>query len=357
MHSARLYLLIFAVFVVLPVAVGTRRGFAHARHRVGVPADRNPGPEGGYVAISWALRHLPGWFMRLATRVGTAVGYWTLPGQRAHSREYLRLVLGREPTHREGVAHFRAYAEFLLLRLQICDGREPRLRFADGQGDELRALIASKQPALYGTMHVGRSDLVGFFLGDFGGHVHMIRKQVGNSEDTEGLARRYAKSVTFIWINDWSRLILAMNDALRAGHSLAMQCDRPEYSSKLEGFRFLGARRMFPFTIYHLAIMHGLPVVFSYAVPDEADPEVTVVHVLPAYRPRAEVTRQENFAAARAHFQTVLDAVEAQLRRTPYLWFNYTPMNPPCDAAERDAAGTRRARGSVRVLGGMRPAA
>ena len=347
MHSVWFYLLIFAAFVVLPVAAGTRRGFARARLRAGAPADRNPGPEGGYVALSWALRHLPEWFMRLATHVGTAVGYWTLPGQRRHSREYLRLVLGRAPTHREGIAHFQAYAEFLLLRLQICDGREPRLRFADGQGKELRDLIASGQPALYGTMHVGRSDLVGFFLGDFGGHVHMIRKQVGNSEDTEGLARRYAKSVTFIWINDWSRLVLAMNDALREGKSLAMQCDRPEYSSKREGFRFLGARRLFPFTIYHLAVMHGLPVVFSYAVPDEADAEVTVVHVLPVYRPRAGAERAENFAAARTHFQTVLDAVETQLRRTPFLWFNYTPMNPPCTPADREAAGTRR---PVRVM-------
>ena len=267
-------------------------------------------------------------------------------------------MLGREPTRRECRAHFFAYVEFLVLRLQICDGRDPRLCFAAGQGEELRALIASGRPALYGTMHVGRSDLVGFFLGDFGGHVHMIRKRVGNSEDTEGLQRRYARSVTFIWINDWSRLVLAMNDALRAGHSLAMQCDRPEYSSKLEGFQFLGARRLFPFTIYHLAIMHGLPVIFSYAVPDEADPEVTVVHVLPAYRPQPEGGRQEKFAAARTHFQGVLGTVEAQLRRTPYLWFNYTPMNPPCDAPDPAvAAGRRFARRSAGAVGGMRPAA
>ncbi len=137
--------------------------------------------------------------------------------------------------------------------------------------------------------------------------------------------------MTFIWINDWSRLVLAMNDALRAGHSLAMQCDRPEYSSKLEGFEFFGARRMFPFTIYHLAIMHGLPVIFSYAVPDEADPEITVVHMPPMFHPQPDSgSRAENFAAAHAHFQTVLATVEPQLRRTPYLWFNFTPMNPPC---------------------------
>ena len=356
MHSTGFYLLVFAVFVALPIAVGTRRGFARAR-RQGGPVDRNPGPEGGYVLLSWALRRLPGWFMRMVMQTGTTFGYWTLPGQRAHSREYLRLVFGREPTHGECRAHFFAYVEFLILRLQICEGREPRLRFAEGQGDELRAWIASGKPALYGTMHVGRSDLVGFFLGDFGGHVHMIRKQVGNSEDTAGLARRYAKSVTFIWINDWSRLVLAMNDALRAGKSLAMQCDRPEYSSKREGFQFLGARRSFPFTIYHLAIMHGLPVIFSYAVPDEADPEVTVVHVLPMYQPRLAADRQENFAAARTHFQAVLNAIEAQLRHTPYLWFNYTPMNPPCAGPEHPSAGRRAEGRPLRALGGMRPAA
>ncbi len=356
MHSTGFYLLIFVVFVVLPVAVGTRRGFARARRR-GASGDRNPGPEGGYVLLSWALRHLPRWFMRLVMEVGTTIGYWTLPGQRACSREYLRLVLGREPTHRECRAHFFAYVEFLILRLQICDGREPRLRFAEGQGDELRAWIASGKPALYGTMHIGRSDLVGFFLGDFGGHVHMIRKQVGNSEDTQGLARRYSKSVTFIWINDWSRLVLAMNDALRAGHSLAMQCDRPEYSSKREGFEFLGARRLFPFTIYHLAIMHGLPVIFSYAVPDESDPEITVVHVLPLFRPQAEADRQENFAAARTHFQFVLNVIEAQLRRTPYLWFNYTPMNPPCTGPDRHTAGQQAVGRTVSPIGGMRPVA
>ena len=170
----------------------------------------------------------------------------------------------------------------------------------------------------------------------------MIRKQVGNSEDTRRLAQRFARSVTFIWINDWSRLILAMNDALRAGHSLAMQCDRPEYSSKHEGFRFLGERRVFPFTIYHLAIMHQMPVVLSYAVPRADKPEVTVVHVPPMFHPRPESTRTENFLAARAHFQSFLDEIETLLKQQPYLWFNFTAMNPPCAP---EAAGTGFVRG------------
>ena len=245
--------------------------------------------------------------------------------------------------------HIRAYTDYLILRLGICNGEEPKVRFAPGQGDDLRASLAGKKAALYGTMHLGHSDLIGFYLGQLGGRVHMVRKKVGNSEDIDRLAERYGQSVSFIWINDWSRLVLAMNDALRAGCSLALQCDRPEYSSKKEGFEFFGERRLFPFTIYHLSIMHGLPVVMSFAVPAEEDPMVTEVHVLPLFHPQpGQEHRAENFAAARGHFQEFLRRLETQLRRTPFEWFNFTPLNPRC--AEEEGAAERG--GGRRMLAG-----
>lgn len=335
MPPLTLYLLLFGAFAVLPTAVGAWRGFARARRGGRLPdTDRNPGPEGGYALAAWALTHVPGWFMRGAMVVGSTVAWATLLCQRANSRRYLRLALGRAPSAGEVWRHFHTYTEYFVLRLRICQGKEPRLAFAPGEGDELRAFLATKHPALYGTMHVGHSDLLGFLLVTLGGHVHMVRKQVGNSEDVGWLAKRYAGSVSFVWINDWSRLVLAMNDALRDGHSLAMQCDRPEYSSKLEEFSFLGQRMLFPFTIYHLAVMHGLPVVLSYAVSGEDDPESVVVHMMPMFHPRAgHAHRTENFAAAHAHFQAFLARLETQLRRTPFVWFNFTPMNPPRNAA------------------------
>lgn len=331
MNPMKLSLLVVA-FVVLPVAVGTWRGFARARgRRRGAPVDRNPGPDGSYRLIGWALRHMPGWFNRAGMDIGTSIAWATLPRQRGYSREYLRLALGHEPTVREVWTHIRTYTEYLILRLGICEGEEPKVRFAEGHGDELRACLAEGRAILYGTMHVGHSDLLGFLLGNLGGRAHMVRKKVGNSDDIDRLASRYAGSVSFIWINDWSRLILAMNDALRSGCSLAMQCDRFEYSSKRAGFDFFGRRLLFPFTIYHLAIMHGLPVALSYAVSAEGEPESIVVHMAPMFRPRpGHEHREENFAAAHAHFQGFLALIEAQLRRTPYLWFNFTPMNPPC---------------------------
>jgi predicted LPLAT superfamily acyltransferase len=312
---------------------GALRLARERRRRLERAGDRNPGPEGSAAMIGWSLQNMPGWFNRAALRVSAFIAQWTLHRQRACSREYLRLILGREPSQREVWTHFFAFGTYLILRVQVCHGRtEPRLRFAESDGDDLRARIHSGGATLYGTMHLGHSDLVGFFLGQLGERVYIVRKQVGNSEDTERLARLYAQHVSFIWINDWSRLVLAMNDALREGRSIGLQCDRLEYSSKRESFQFLGERRLMPFTIYHLAIMHGFPVSMSFAVPDEEDPQTTVVHMQPLFHPRADLGRQENFEAARVHFQQYLDRVEAQLRRTPYLWFNFTPINPPASA-------------------------
>ena len=341
MRSAGLYVFAFIFLVVLPVAIGTWRGFARAR-RGGV-SERNPGPEGGYGWIAFSLRHMPGWFNRIGMDIGAWIAWATLPSQRACSRQYLRLALGREPSARDVWRHFRAYTEYFIQRLKICAGGEPDIRFAAGEGDELRAWIGQGRAALYGTMHIGHSDLLGFLMANIGGHVHMVRKKVGNSDDVGWLAKRYAGGVSFIWINDWSRLVLAMNDALRAGCSLAMQCDRAEYSSKLEPFDFFGRRLLFPFTIYHLGIMHGLPVGLSYAVSPEEEPGAVIVHMPPMFHPRpGHEQRAENFAAARVHFQAFLALVERQLRRTPYVWFNFTPMNPPC-TDEGNATPRRRA--------------
>jgi predicted LPLAT superfamily acyltransferase len=294
------------------------------------PADaRNPGPAWGHAFIGFCLEHMPGWFNRGGLKFGAWLCMKLMPPQRRASREYLRAVLGREPTTHEVWQHFHAFAQYLFLRLEIAHGRTPRLRSAPGEDHkELFTFAASGQPALYGTLHVGHSDLLGYFLGHLGAKLHMVRKRVRNSEDTERLAQRYGGSITYLWINSWNERVFATNDALRAGRSVAMQCDRIEYSAKRETFRFLGAQRQMPFTIYHLAIMHGLPVVFAYAVADAHDPGASLISALPIFRPRTDATRQENFAAARAHFQTVLDRIEDQLQRTPFQWFNFVPLNP-----------------------------
>ena len=189
------------------------------------------------------------------------------------------------------------------------------------------ALVASGEPALFGTFHFGHSDLLGFLLAEKGRKIALIRLKVGNSRDTELLGARFREGVSFLWVNDPANLLFELKGALEAGQSLAMKCDRLEFSARAEPFAFLGARRLFPFTIYHLAVLFSRPVVFCVAVPSSA-PDVLHVHASPVFRPDPQLSRAENLSRAQAHFQDVLTALEQLVRQQPLLWFNFLPMNP-----------------------------
>ena len=218
-----------------------------------------------------------------------------------------------------------------MLKLRVADGRLHRGVLAPGC-DDFQRLIDHEEDALLGTFPFGHSDLVGFL---FGGQekrrVSMVRLRVGNSHDVEKLGRAFGQWVSFVWVNEGENLLFALKDAIQAGGSLALKCDRLEFSSRAEPFRFLGARRLFPFTIYHLALIFGRPVYLSVGVPGA--PGESVLHSAPRWAPDATASREANLASARAHFQAFLDLVESLLRQNPYWWFNYIPLNPVAPAA------------------------
>jgi predicted LPLAT superfamily acyltransferase len=290
------------------------------------PVARNPGPSWGYRFLCACDNVLPEFIFRPLRRLGTWVALANMPTQRAHSRAYLRAITGREPSRRDVFRHFLAFEEFLMLRLRVARGLPHRGDLApDAVG--FRALLASGEPALLGTFHVGHSDLAGFLLGHQEHRpVFMVRQRVGNSLDTEVLGARFAKWVTFIWVNEAENLLFALKDAVAQGGSVALKCDRLEFSAKTEAFEFLGARRLFPFTIYHLSLIFQMPVVLCFGVP--AGPGHSTVYSSPLFRPD-DAGKTANLARARSHFQEFLGRLEGFLREDPLLWFNFTPLNPP----------------------------
>lgn len=290
------------------------------------PVARNPGPSWGYRFLCACDALVPEFLFRPARKLGTWVALANMPMQRAHSRHYLRAVTGREPTLSEIFRHFLAFEEFLMLRLRVARGLAHRGELApDATG--FRELLASGEPALLGTFHFGHSDLTGFLLGrQEGRRVFMVRQRVGNSHDTEVLGARFAEWVTFIWVNEAENLLFALKDAVAAGGSVALKCDRLEFSAKTEAFDFLGEKRLFPFTIYHLALIFRLPVVLCVGRPAGAG--LSTVHSSPLFRPD-DSGKAGNLARARVHFQEFLTRLECFLREDPLLWFNFTPLNPP----------------------------
>lgn len=303
-----------------PVLTATTTTRAYAR------PPRNPGPSWGYTFLRVADRVLPEWLYRPARAAGTWVAMLGMRTQRGHSRTYLRTVLGREPTTLEVFRHFLMFQETLILKLRVANGRPHRGVLSSGSED-FQSIIKSEEPALLGTFHFAHSDLTGFL---FGGQekrrVALIRQRVENSRDTDQLAQRFAGWVSFIWVNAGENPLFAIKEAIASGSSVALTCDRIEFSARGEPFQFLGARRLFPFTIYHLALIFEKPVLLSVGVPGR--PGETVVHSSPAWLPDRVLSREQNFANARAHFQAFLIRMEDLLRINPYWWFNFIELNP-----------------------------
>lgn len=263
---------------------------------------------------------------------GTWVGLAFMPAQRAHSHEYLAVVFGRPARLIEVWRHFLALAESLVFSLRAGSGEPVHCEMEQTNAADFEALLGSHQPALYGSFHFGGSDMLGYLLGERGLQITIIRLQVGNSADTRLLGERFAEHVRFLWINDASRLLFDLKESLDSGSSLALKCDRLEFSAKVEPFQFLGKARLFPFTIYHLSILFGRPVVFCIAV-SEGDGLALRVLSSPVFRPDPAADREANTSAARLHFQAVLAHLESMVRAHPYLWFNFLPLNPEAPSA------------------------
>lgn len=289
------------------------------------PERRNPGPSWGYSLVLFGLRVLPGWMVVFGEGVGALVALILMKQQRRASRAYLQTVLAGNVGLKSQWKHFFAFTQYLIDRLRLGHGESFPIAFAEGYGDAFWPLAKGNDPVLYGTFHLGYSDLLGFLLSDVRQHIHMVRLKVDNSSDTENLGKQFG-NMSFVWVNDKENLVWAMKNALRDGNSLAMQCDRAEFSTKQEAFSFLGAKRIFPFTIYHLSSICRVPVIFAYAV-RKANGEVECFHSVP-FSPQG-LSRKEVLLEGARHFQEVLNHVERLLKEYPYQWFNFCPMNDP----------------------------
>ena len=290
------------------------------------PADRNPGPSWGYWFLRQCDRVLPEAVFRPLRGLGTAIAVAAMPAQRRHSREYLALVLGRPPTLREVWRHFFTFEESLMIKLRVLNGRPHRTVYAPG-ADDFRTWLEGGGPALLGTFHVGVSDLLGCQIGGYADReVYVVRRRVANSHDTEKLVERYGGRLHFLWVNQPDEMVIALKEAAATTAAIALQCDRVEFAARTGTFEFLGARRVFPTGIYHLALIFGRPVLLSVGLPET--PELAVLHASPRFEPRPGEDRAAALARAHEHFQAFLRRVEAILRERPYLWFNFVPLNP-----------------------------
>jgi predicted LPLAT superfamily acyltransferase len=289
---------------------------------------RNSGPSWGFAFLQNAERVVPGPIFRVLVGIGVAVAVVCMPEQRRNSRAFLKAALRRRPTIVDVWRHFNSCAALLILKLRVARGVPHRGRIDPAHAGGFDALMATGQQAFFGTFHFGQSDLLGYLLGQhFRRQVFMVRLKMGNAAETAQLGKLFGQWITFIWVTEPENMLFALKDAVASGGSLAMQCDRIEFTSKTEYFEFLGARRLFPFTIYHLAVLFERPVIYCFGLPGATTDE-TVLHSSPTFVPDRSLGRAANLKRAHEHFQAVLSHLEGLVRQYPQLWLNYLPLNP-----------------------------
>lgn len=265
----------------------------------------------------------------LVALVGLVLARRNIP----HSRAYLEAVTGRPASLFQVWKHYQRMVFSLVRKLRAARGHPPRVVLPPTAPADYATLADAGDGLLFGTFHVGDSDLLGCLLGHlFPRRITMVRLRMANSADTERLARKYGANVDYLWIDRPEDVLFGIKDAIAEGRPIALQCDRDEHASRTAHFRFLGARRRFPFTIYHLSALLRKPVAIAFAVP-RAD-GASEIHTPPVFIPAPGASRDEVLAAAAAHFQGVLDTLESILRKDPYVWFNFTPLNEPEPAPE-----------------------
>lgn len=292
---------------------------------------RNPGPGWGFAFLRGVDRWMPRPLFRAALAMGASVAFLFMGKQRARATEYWQALTGEKPSVGKLWRQFFAFAESMMEALRM--GRGERHQFyvkPGGHGEALKRLAQSDRPALFGSFHVGNSDLLGYALAEFGRQIHMIRIRVDNSDDTRWMGEQFGKAIHFIWVDRPESMLFALKEAVEAGHSIAMKCDRIEQSGRQEAFQFLGKERLFPFTIYHFSLLFEMPVIFAVGWPEgDGRTEVTASRV---FEPDLSASREANLDRAREHFQEVLTDLETKLAAQPHLWFNFIPLNPEMSA-------------------------
>ncbi|RKX33945.1 MAG: hypothetical protein DRP71_08685 [Verrucomicrobia bacterium] len=289
---------------------------------------RNPGPSWGFALIRFFNRWTPEPIFGFLLHLGATVAVPLLPARARASRNFLSTVMDRPAAWADVRRHFIAFADFLVLRFRTAGGRPHQCVLDPEKAGDFMERVSGADPLLFGTFHLGHSDLLGFWLTDFDRSIRMVRVRTGNSDDLKWLHQRYSGKVDFIWANDPADIPFSIRDAIENGHSVAMKCDRTEFSSRTAIFDFLGLKCVFPVTIYHLSLLFRLPVILAFGLDDGFGG--TRIVSLPAFVPGAS-ERSEELERAHLHFQRALRLAEDIIRGDPCQWFNFEPLKHPTE--------------------------
>jgi hypothetical protein len=294
------------------------------------------GPRVG--AARWATRPERGsaWLidlmMFLALRLGRPLarrllhlvaGYFYLfaPRARRYGREYLRRVLGREPTTVERYRQVSTFAATILDRLYLTRERYDLLEISI-EGEELmRAALERGRGAFLLGAHLGSFEMMSAVgrrqpglrvaLAMYTGYSSRIADRVGFGPAT---------SATEIVPLGQLESMLRIRECLEEGKFVGMLADRSFGDAPAESVTFLGEPALFPTGPMRAAAALRRPVIFMAGLYRGGNRYRVVFLPLADFSQQTPLGRTQ---AVRAAIERYVRLLEQCCREDPYNWFNF----------------------------------
>jgi predicted LPLAT superfamily acyltransferase len=311
----------------------------------GKPAEAAAGPRAS--GAQWAqerergsatlLRMMIWVALRLGRRPARAIlyliaGYFFAfaPAARRSSREYLRRVLGREPSGRDRFRQVFAFASTILDRLYLINERYALLEVS-AEGEELmhEALARGKGALLLGA-HMGSFEM----MSTVGRRQPGVRVAVALYEDNASRLRALlgagnpANAPEIIALGRLEAM-LRIRDCLAEGAFVGMLADRTFGESPAQLVSFLGAPALFPSGPLRVAAALRCQVIFITCLYRGGNRYHIVFRRLADFSQPA-VART---AAVREAIERYAALIEECCRSDPYNWFNFYDFWHGADSA------------------------
>lgn len=270
------------------------------------------------------IPYVPGWLRGPVVVSFTSLFFVFLFKIRAAIASNLEAVLGRCGSLERQLRIWRTMLAFAwcywdrYVRMEESKRLEATIEGFEGW----ERLLAHEGGIIFVTAHIGLWESSAYLGGGrYPRHVHIVREEEVSpaaQRCLEALLKRNGEAApyTIHFANDDPRVALVLSDALRRGHAVALQGDRPRSGGQTHEAMLFGRPMLLPPGPAALARVTGAPIIPVFCFRE--GPWSRRVVLREPIRVRTDVPRTEALAES---VDRVAKEIEWAIRERPYQWF------------------------------------
>jgi predicted LPLAT superfamily acyltransferase len=312
-------------------------------------------PEGGGWFAIWLIRSIARYGGRTVGRLLlypiTLYILLRRAPERQASRVYLTRVLGRPARLLDGARHIHTFASTILDRVFLLSGRLQLFDVSLSGVEDVHRQLDKRQGVLLFGSHLGSFEVLRVLARQRPDYVIRVVLDKGHNPAMTQLLDALDPQIAANVIDaaqDGPAIVLAIQQAVAAGHLVALLVDRAQANEAVQPASFLGRDALFPTAPWLIAMVLGTPVVLAFGLYRGGNRyDLVFEHFSDGLNaPRAQ--RAQVLASVIRRYAARL---EHHARQAPYNWFNFYDFwersDAHADTGQPDRAQAGEADGST----------